>query len=62
MEVSDCGGGWNFYMVVADVDCPFDAFSVQETDATGWFTKEEMRRLSLHPGFRKWLDKKDLCH
>jgi 8-oxo-dGTP diphosphatase len=56
IEVQDCGGGWKFHIVAADVDRPFDAYAVQETDATGWFTREEMRLLPLHPGFRKWLN------
>jgi 8-oxo-dGTP pyrophosphatase MutT (NUDIX family) len=56
MEVQDCGGGWKFHILTADVDEPFLAFSVQETDATGWFTKEEARSLPLHPGFQEWLD------
>jgi len=56
IEVQDCGGGWEFHMLTADVDLPFLAYCVQESDATGWFTREEMRSLSLHPGFRKWLD------
>ena len=49
--VQDCGGGWNFYTVIADVDTMFVAYSVHETDATGWFTRDEMRSLPLHPGF-----------
>jgi 8-oxo-dGTP pyrophosphatase MutT (NUDIX family) len=56
VEVQNCGGGWKFHIVTADVDEPFLAFCVQETDATGWFTKEELRSLSLHPGFQEWLD------
>ncbi len=56
VQVQDCGGGWKFHIISAEVDQQFEAFSVQETDATGWFTREEMRRLPLHPGFQKWLD------
>lgn len=56
MDAQDCGGGWKFHTVTADVDSPFQAFCVRETDATGWFTREEMWRLSLHPGFRRWLE------
>jgi 8-oxo-dGTP pyrophosphatase MutT (NUDIX family) len=55
MEVQDCGGGWKFHIVTADVGSPFTAYSVQETDATGWFTQKEMRSLPLHPGFQQWL-------
>jgi hypothetical protein len=42
--------------VTADVDEPFLAFCAQETDAIGWFTKEELQSLPLHPGFQEWLD------
>ena len=56
IEPQDCGGGWTFYVVGAAVEKLFDAFCVRETDATGWFTREEMRSLSLHPGLLKWLD------
>lgn len=56
IDAQDCGGGWKFYVVTADVDHPFVAFCVRETDATGWFTRDEMRHLSLHPGFRRWLE------
>jgi 8-oxo-dGTP pyrophosphatase MutT (NUDIX family) len=58
-EVQDCGGGWRFHILLAEVDVPFDAYSQQETDATGWFTPAEMRQLSLHPGVRRWLDEVD---
>jgi len=56
IDVQDCGGGWKFHIVRADIDRPFIAFCVRETDATGWFTREEMQSLPLHPGFRAWLD------
>jgi hypothetical protein len=56
VEVQDCGGGWKFHIVEADVDQPFVAYCGQETDATGWFTRERMRMLPLHPGLRSWLD------
>jgi 8-oxo-dGTP diphosphatase len=56
IEAQDCGAGWTFHIVTADVDRPFEAYSVQETDATGWFTGEQMRTLPLHPGMRRWLD------
>jgi 8-oxo-dGTP diphosphatase len=55
-DTQDCGGGWKFHTITADVDSPFQSFCVRETDATGWFTREEMRQLSLHPGFRRWLE------
>jgi len=60
VEVQDCGGAWKFHIVTADVDAPFLAFCVRETDATGWFTREEMRWLPLHPGFRNWLEEHGL--
>ncbi len=56
IDVQDCGAGWKFHIITVDVDHMFDAFCVRETDATGWFTWEEMHTLPLHPGFRKWLD------
>ena len=53
--VQDCGGGWRFHIFLADVDEIFDAYSVLETDATGWFTVDEMRTLPLHSGIQRWL-------
>ncbi len=55
-EVQDCGGGWRFELLVADVAEPFDAYSGLETDATGWFTRADMEHLPLHPGVRQWLE------
>jgi len=55
-EVQDCGGGWVFHIFLADVEAMFDANSVRETDATGWFTPRQMRELPLHPGLRQSLD------
>ena len=55
-EVQDCGGGWQFHIIVADVVEPFQAYSVHETDATGWFTQRDMHNLPLHSGVRQWLD------
>jgi len=56
VEVQDCGGGWRFHILTADVDEEFEAYCGQETDTTGWFTLEAMRSLPLHPGVRRWLD------
>jgi 8-oxo-dGTP diphosphatase len=56
IDVQDCGGGWKFHIVCADVDHPFTAYVARETDATGWFTLEQMGSLRLHPGFRQWVD------
>lgn len=55
-EMQDCGGGWRFHIFLADVEAMFDAYSVRETDATGWFTSLQMRELPLHSGLRRWLD------
>jgi len=55
VEIQDCGGGWKFHLIIADVDRLFEAFCVRETDATGWFTREDMHRLALHPGLQYWL-------
>jgi 8-oxo-dGTP pyrophosphatase MutT (NUDIX family) len=55
VEIQDCGGGWRFHIITADVDSQFAALCGKQTDATGWFTREEMRELSLHPGIHKWL-------
>lgn len=56
IQVRDCGGGWNFYTVTADVDAAFPALCGKETEAIGWFTKGDIEGLSLHPGFRVWFD------
>ncbi len=55
IDTQECGGGWEFHIVSADVDSPFPAFCVRETDATGWFTRREMYNLNLHSEFRKWV-------
>ncbi|MGD0344932.1 MAG: NUDIX hydrolase [Acidimicrobiales bacterium] len=56
ITIQDCGGGWKFYIVLADVEEMFLAYCVHESDATGWFTRKEMQFLPLHPGFRAALD------
>jgi len=56
IDSQDCGGGWIFYVVTADVDSSFPSFCVRETEATGWFTRREMENLTLHSQFRKWVD------
>jgi len=55
-HIQDCGGGWTFYCILADVESRFTAFSVRETDATGWFTVDEMHALRMHPELRRWMD------
>jgi 8-oxo-dGTP diphosphatase len=56
IEVQDCGGGWKFHIVRADIDELFTAYAARQTDATGWFTLSAMRGLRLHPGFRQWVE------
>lgn len=56
IDTEDCGGGWRFYMIVADVDHAFPAYCLSETDATGWFPAAALPNLPLHPGLRRWLD------
>jgi 8-oxo-dGTP pyrophosphatase MutT (NUDIX family) len=56
IEDQDCGGGWVFHLISADVDRRFEAFCVLDTDETGWFTRAQMRNLQLHPGVQLWLD------
>jgi 8-oxo-dGTP pyrophosphatase MutT (NUDIX family) len=41
-QTQDCGGGWVFQVICADVDSQFDVFCVRETETTGWFTREQM--------------------
>jgi len=59
VNVQDCGGGWKFHLVTADVDDPFLAYCGKETDATGWFTQADMQNMNLHPGLRRWLDEQE---
>lgn len=59
IDVQDCGGNWKFHLILADVETPFLAYRRQETDATGWFTRSDMRSLLLHPGLKIWLGKQD---
>lgn len=58
-EVQDCGGNWRFHIILADVDHDFPAFCARETQATGWFTRQEMQSLVLHPGLKSWLDQEE---
>jgi hypothetical protein len=43
-------------LFLADVEEMFDAYSVLETGATGWFTTQKTRTLPLHSGVLHWLD------
>jgi 8-oxo-dGTP diphosphatase len=56
VDAQDCGGGWRFHIVRAEVSEPFDAYAASQTNATGWFTLAEMQTLRLHPGFRQWVE------
>jgi 8-oxo-dGTP pyrophosphatase MutT (NUDIX family) len=56
VDTQDCGGGWPFHIIVADVDNEFQAYCMSETDETGWFTASALASLPLHPGVRRWLD------
>jgi len=56
IQAQDCGGGWRFYLILADVDQPFPAYCLSETDATGWFPAAALSNLPLHPGLRQWFD------
>jgi len=55
-KIQHCGGNWKFYMIIADVDEPFNALCGRETEATGWFTTVDMQYLTLHPGLQNWLN------
>lgn len=54
VDVQDCGGGWKFFLITAEVPTLFPAYCVRETDATGWFTRQDMDTLTLHPGLQEW--------
>ncbi len=56
IEIQDCGGGWEFHVVTGDVHEPAAVYCSRDTEATGWFRLEDMDKLPLHPGFRRWLD------
>jgi 8-oxo-dGTP pyrophosphatase MutT (NUDIX family) len=43
IEAQDCGAGWAFHVVTADVDRALEAYCLQETDATGWFSSHASR-------------------
>ncbi len=57
IQHQDCGGGWIFHIICADVDREYEAFCGQETDTTGWFTCAQMHNLPLHSGLRAWLER-----
>ena len=56
VETQDCGGGWQFTIVCAEVESPRTVYAARETDATGGFPLDEMELLNLHPGFREWVE------
>ena len=62
VDAEDCGAGWTFHVVRADVPKPFVAYCLQRTDAVGWFTVAEMGFLQLHPGFNPWFERQSALH
>ena len=54
--MQDCGDGWKFHIIHADVDEPFTAYTAKETDSTGWFTLSEMTALRYIPACDSGLD------
>lgn len=58
IEPEDCGGGWCFHVITAEVDRPFEAYCGEETDATGWFSESSVGELPLHPGLRRWWERR----
>ena len=38
VETQDCGAGWQFKIVRAEVERPRTVHAARETDATGWFS------------------------
>jgi 8-oxo-dGTP pyrophosphatase MutT (NUDIX family) len=57
VDAQDCGGGWVFWVIVADVDRRVEVFCGEETDTAGWFTREQMLDLRLHRALRLWLER-----
>ena len=57
VDIQECGGGWKFHILTARVADLFTPVCISETDAAGWFTREQICSLSLHPGFQSWLDR-----
>jgi ADP-ribose pyrophosphatase YjhB (NUDIX family) len=57
VDAHDCGGGWLFWVIVADVDHRAEVFCGEETETTGWFTHEQLLDLRLHRGLRLWLER-----
>ena len=58
VDSEDCGGGWQFHVVSADVSRLFTAHAVRETCRTGWFTIGQMSTLPLASEFRNWVDER----
>jgi len=58
VETEDCGGGWQFHLICADVSQLFTVHPVRETCCTGWFTINQMGALPLIRGFRRWVDER----
>ena len=57
---TDDHDGWAYHTIVAQAPERFnisDADQNDESSGTGWFTREEMNKLPLHPGFASSVDK-----
>jgi 8-oxo-dGTP pyrophosphatase MutT (NUDIX family) len=56
---TDDHGGWAYHTVVMDSPHQFDPEGGEDDESRGhgWFTREEMERMSLHPGFAHTLHK-----
>lgn len=57
---TDDHDGWAYHTIVAQAPERFnisDADQNDESSGTGWFTREEMNELPLHPGFASSVDK-----
>lgn len=47
-------GGWAYYTVHGRVQNRFSDFTLLELEEAGWYTKEEVDSLPLHPGFHSY--------
>lgn len=54
-EHIDDHGGWSYITIVCDVPERPTTGPTAEQHETGWFTREEMDGLELHPGFGEYL-------
>ena len=59
---SDCGAGWRYHTVVADVPEMFEPGSGGwESASTRWVTADEAKALPLHPGFRDFIERERIA-